>query len=41
MIAANAMTIAPITVNENTPVLEVVSLLINLFKDKWTTRTRP
>lgn len=30
MIAANAMTIAPVTVNENTPVLEVVSLLINL-----------
>ncbi|HHQ4779331.1 TPA: CBS domain-containing protein [Aeromonas veronii] len=30
MIAANVMTIAPVTVNENTPILEVVSLLLNL-----------
>lgn len=30
MIAANVMTIAPVTVHENTPILEVVSLLLNL-----------
>ncbi|WDO03386.1 CBS domain-containing protein [Aeromonas allosaccharophila] len=30
MIAANVMTIAPITVNENTPIFEVVDLLLNL-----------